>query len=158
MAIWWNMPCCAFDGFLREKYRCFAIEWRAWWLRPHKPHVHVILMMIQWWVHTSQEGLERHFQHTLGCGGGIEYGISFHHYKKEPKHEWTHPTRNLQNFKSTLPSKKLLHCPFFSQFPYFISFHDFVKFLFIFAKMLFCYITSSSKFHCLDCFWTILPV
>jgi hypothetical protein len=45
MAIWWNMPRRAFDVFLRGKYRRFAIECRASWLRRHKLHVHVLLMM-----------------------------------------------------------------------------------------------------------------
>jgi hypothetical protein len=30
-----------------------------------------------------QEGLEHHFQHSPGYGGGIEYGVGFHHYQKE---------------------------------------------------------------------------
>jgi hypothetical protein len=51
MAIWWDMPRRAFDGFLREKYRRFTIECRGWWLRRHKLHVHMILMMTHWWVH-----------------------------------------------------------------------------------------------------------
>jgi hypothetical protein len=71
MTIWWDMPHRAFDGFLREKYRHFAIECRAWWLRRHKLQL------------GSQEGLECHFQHIPGCGGGTEYGVSFHHYQKE---------------------------------------------------------------------------
>jgi hypothetical protein len=70
MAIWWNMPRRAFDVFLRGKYHRFAIECRASWLRRHKLHVHVLLMMIHWWVHRMA------WNFTSNILQGVEVGLN----------------------------------------------------------------------------------